>query len=537
MSDGHVSVQPPKPMRRFDLGRYEGEVDPTIEKSLLTWIVPDPLARARAGEILSSRPHRVTSAVELPCGVRVLLKAERARRGLAGVMARLGPSQSLREFRVLRHLEGLGIPVPRALAMGEARQAGLLSGAFFVASFLPRVESVLRRFTDMPHKDVRRPWLLRLGAYLRALHDHGLDHLDLHADNLLIAAGSPAVSPLYIVDLHRARIAGVVSPRARRRGLARFLQSLDPLFRSGEARTLVEGYYGDAAAPERELAALAREIHRLHRRARIRLARRCTHPSRTWTAAVGSGRGMRHVQFSELALEQAVAQHQAALDASDARLAKRGRKGAVTCHGQVVVKEHWPADLAGRLRNLLAPLRFRRGLVNAHLLHAAGVPVARPLAWLARGGRRYALYEDLSRFDRFDLLAAAIWREGSPHERERFIYYSAAWLADLHARGVYHGDLKGINVRAERRPDLLRFHLIDVDHVRFFDRSLDRRRRVKNLAQLAASIPRVVSRTDRLRWYRRYAEASNPGASLREINADVREALAQKRVVVDEPIE
>lgn len=537
MSDGHVSVRPPKPMRRFDLGRYEGEVDPAIEKSVLTWIVPDPLVRARGGEVLSARPHRVTSALDLPCGTRVLFKAERARTGLAGFLARFGRSQSAREFRVLRHLEGQGIPVPRALAVGEARQGGLLSGAFFVAAFLPRVESALRRFTDMPDKDVRRPWLLRLGAYLRALHDHGLDHLDLHADNLLIAAGSPAVSPLYIVDLHRARIAEVVSPRARRRGLARFLQSLDPLFRSGEARTLIEGYYGDVAPPERELAALSSEIHRLHRRARMRLARRCTHPSRTWTAAVGAGRGMRHVQFSELALNQAVAQHEAALEAADARVAKRGRKGAVTCHGQVVVKEHWPADILGRLRGLFAPLRFRQGLVHAHLLHAAGVPVARPLAWLARGGRKYVLYEDLSRFERFDVLAAEIWRAGSRRERERFIHFSAAWLSDLHARGVYHGDLKGINVRVERRPDLLRFHLIDVDHVRFFDRSLDRRRRVKNLAQLAASIPRVVSRTDRLRWYRRYAEASNPGASLPEINADVREALSHKRVVVDKPIE
>jgi hypothetical protein len=62
---------------------------------------------------------------------------------------------------------------------------------------------------------------------------------------------------------------------------------------------------------------------------------------------------------------------------------------------------------------------------------------------------------------------------------------------------------------------------------------------MRNLAQLAASIPVVVSRTDRLRWWRRYAERS--GLSGREASRraarDVAALLAEKTVVVDEPIE
>ena len=111
------------------------------------------------------------------------------------------------------------------------------------------------------------------------------------------------------------------------------------------------------------------------------------------------------------------------------------------------------------------------------------------------------------------------------------------WLGGLHADGVYHGDLKGVNVLVDHRGETPAFRLIDTDRCRFVPGVVDTRRRMKNLGQLAASIAVCVSRTERLRWYRRYVAVAGIPAEEREAARRVAAALAQKIVVVDEPIE
>ena len=77
---------------------------------------------------------------------------------------------------------------------------------------------------------------------------------------------------------------------------------------------------------------------------------------------------------------------------------------------------------------------------------------------------------------------------------------------------------------------------------------MDARRRIKNLAQLAASIPECVTAEDRARWYhlyrgelRRQARHLLRGQTEEEAQAavckEVDAQLARKIVVVDEPIE
>ena len=98
-------------------------------------------------------------------------------------------------------------------------------------------------------------------------------------------------------------------------------------------------------------------------------------------------------------------------------------------------------------------------------------------------------------------------------------------------------DVSPFNVLVGERNGAPAFRLIDTDHCRFFPHVVDARRRVKNLAQLAASIAVCVTRTERLRWYRRYVETAGVPAAERETAVQVAAALARKIVVVDEPIE
>jgi tRNA A-37 threonylcarbamoyl transferase component Bud32 len=151
----------------------------------------------------------------------------------------------------------------------------------------------------------------------------------------------------------------------------------------------------------------------------------------------------------------------------------------------------------------------------------------------------------LSDLPRLDHLARRLFAEEREGEAAALLRDSARWVGGLHAHGIYHGDLKGVNVLVAQQPDGFHFHLIDTDHCRFFAGSVDRRRRIKNLAQLAASIPESVTRADRARWYDLYeaeragqagespADEAGRAALCQEVDA----LMAEKIVVVDEPIE
>jgi len=73
----------------------------------------------------------------------------------------------------------------------------------------------------------------------------------------------------------------------------------------------------------------------------------------------------------------------------------------------------------------------------------------------------------------------------------------------LHAAGIYHGDLKDVNVLVAGPPAAPRCVLLDLEHVRVLG-TVGRARRVKNLVQLARTLGRVASATDRARFLRAY---------------------------------
>jgi len=264
---------------------------------------------------------------------------------------------------------------------------------------------------------------------------------------------------------------------------------------------------------------------------------RCLEENETFTRDVGAGGGARRRDLPLERLEALLAAHDEALARGDERVAKRARKADVTRHGDAVVKENVPLGWWGRLRDRLAPRRHAAGYSNAWRLETLGVATARPLAWVRRRGRVFAVYEDLSGLERIDLVARALYADGPRAAQARLRDASADWLGGLHARGIYHGDLKGPNVLVRTDGERFEFPLIDTDRVRFFSAPVDARRRVKNLAQLAASIARTVTRAERLRWYRRYAAAAPLPRPERDVARAVAAAVALRIAVVDEPIE
>ena len=77
----------------------------------------------------------------------------------------------------------------------------------------------------------------------------------------------------------------------------------------------------------------------------------------------------------------------------------------------------------------------------------------------------------------------------------------------MHAKGIFHGDLKMVNVLAQQEEGIWRFFFIDNERTKKFSR-LPSCLRLKNLVQLNMAMD-GISRTDRMRFFKSYLQ-ENP---------------------------
>src|SRR5207245_706658 len=97
----------------------------------------------------------------------------------------------------------------------------------------------------------------------------------------------------------------------------------------------------------------------------------------------------------------------------------------------------------------------------------------------------------------------------------------------LHAAGVYHNDLKDVNVLVDGPVGAPRCVLLDLERVRTL-RRVGHRRRVKNLMQLARTLGPQASATDRLRFLAAYLGPDGARAERRKWVGAVGRAAARK---------
>jgi 3-deoxy-D-manno-octulosonic acid kinase len=106
-------------------------------------------------------------------------------------------TRAFREWRLLRELRAAGLPVPNPVA-AHVYRTGVIYTADIITSYLTDTHK-LSWFISQG----RTPagcWR-RIGAMIRAVHDHGVDHPDLTAHNVLLdEAGNT-----FLVDFDNAR--------------------------------------------------------------------------------------------------------------------------------------------------------------------------------------------------------------------------------------------------------------------------------------------------------------------------------------------
>ncbi len=420
-----------------------------------------------------ARPALQTSPTD-PVG-SVALKIHHAGTGLRrlreSLKRRIARSPAQREWRALVALHEKGVPVAHPRAWGR-----LPNGDEIVASDFLEGAPLADRFRRALPQD-RGELALAMARTLQTFHATGYRHGDLHLGNLWIRSDAQG-DIVYLLDLESARPC-----RRLRERLVDLAQLEFSLTRAGwESDRLTD--LRARLGPDKDLEAVSRHFLRDHLRGR---ARRVLRIGRNWSAAkVGACKGLREASLDARTLTALIESS----EANPVAKARRGGRVRITeesANGRRFVVKRVAASrlrraLADRLRGSSAARAFHAGQRLALLSNHS----ARPLALLEE--RRFGFpiqswlvlervgQDDLDHFD-----------PGDPSVERRVAMALGAWLADMHAWGLSHRDLKGGNIRLTVSADSIRFWLIDLEDL-IGPIELSEAHRLRALSQLNASL-------------------------------------------------
>lgn len=190
------------------------------ESAVLEWF--DPGYWARAGAVALETSGRGSALVVERGGDRWVLRHYHRGGFVANFVVDhyfwlgIERSRSLREWRLLRRLHEAGLPVPRPVA-AHARRSGFAYTADIITAYLPDTRKLSAYLTE--GQAPRECWAA-IGAMLRDIHEHGADHPDLTAHNILL----DTAGRVFLVDFDNARL----RPAGpwRRAGIERLHRSL-----------------------------------------------------------------------------------------------------------------------------------------------------------------------------------------------------------------------------------------------------------------------------------------------------------------------
>ena len=568
-----ASVTGPEP-RTFEAGGLVWTAESAAADVLRRGVAErlDDLATSERATVLKHNLVRTVLRVSLPPPPdgpgSVIVKRYAVRGATDWLKYCFRASRAAAEWRAGRALAAAGVPTAVPLAMGERRRFVLRDAALVVPEVpgaLDLRDFVGRHFGSGTDGAAGRAALFAaLARIVRRMHDAGFVHRDLHAANVLVSG--PAAAPsLHVIDLHSVRRHTASARRARRFDLLKLLHSLLSCSTAAERRRLLEVYEASGSGGEgagRPLlgeAALGRLESRLRAMERERVrsrTQRCLERSSKFDVSRVAGFTVHHLRtlpaggFAEL-----VRAHRATLAEGGRLVLKRGPRSTLTrqraafgsTSREVVVKGYEVGGPLAALENLVRRPRPVAAWVAGNGLLVRGFAAAEPLGLVLRRvgpflREAYLVMEDLGEERRADLVALRRYGgklgRAEVAEKRALLLAAARFVRALHAGGVYHADLKAVNLFVRERPGAApEIVCADYDRV-VFDRPVSERRRIKNLAQLSASVAVCVSRSDRLRFFREYA---GDDAALRERWKEwfraVTDECADKVVVHMQPIE
>jgi len=442
-------------------------------------------------------------------------------------------SKARKEWTVATRLQKLEIPTSKPLAFGEKKRGPFIKESFLITEDISEAISLDRYLKELkggkPDLFSSKFYkiLYKLASIVGNMHLKGIYHQDLHAGNVLISDNGKDGFSLYIIDLHRTKVIKKISRKRRLFNLAQLFLSLDEMMRKEEKVHFLARYVEIQQDPLWlwKMDDVIKKIDLLMERIRFRhywsRQRRCLKRSTLFDRDVKNGYQWYWRRGSPVEEIEKILENMRSGRHSPERILKASRDSVVSLWPakidqrlkRVCVKTYRYRGIIRTLRSLFRPSKAMRSWISSHGLSVRGILTADNLALIEKrkwGCLResFLFMEDLSDWIGIDnYIKGAFSKKGNIKEKMAFIEAFANAMRSVHDRGVYHRDLKASNILVnEKGNGNWFFSFIDLDGLKFKNRSIGNSKRIFNLAQINASIPSQMSSTDRLRFLLDYSE-------------------------------
>jgi serine/threonine protein kinase len=187
------------------------------------------------------------------------------------------------------------------------------------------------------------------------------------------------------------------------------------------------------------------------------------------------------------------------------------------------VKNYRPVRIWDSFRENFRRSKGLKAWVAGNGLRTRGIPALKPLGlvekknWL--GLRESFFLMEVSQRDQ-EMDRCILTRLLEFRERRLFIKAFAQWLSHYHKLDLYHRDMKTCNILVSKGGEAWGFHLLDLEDVRL-DSKVSENDLFRSFLQLNTSTPKIVTTTDRFRFFKEYLKFNpiikNPRLFLRRL--------------------
>jgi tRNA A-37 threonylcarbamoyl transferase component Bud32 len=467
-----------------------------------------PLSFIQGGEgkVITESKLRWAAIFTLSNGRRIFFKRDKTKGWIEYLKYFVFPSKGRKEWFVAYQSGKRHLNIPRPLGWMEHIHRGLVRESYYLSEAIGSGVSLIEE-TDRLREEQTFNELVKI---VRRMHDSGLYHRDLHAGNFLWDGES-----LFLTDLHRARILKSLSVEQRLANLSHLFHSLRSIWEEGEWSRFLERYFAEDPISPQKRESFLQKIHsgmdRLQRRQWQSRSRRCLKESTEFSVRKEMGTTVYHRKdFSFDRLKGAVERHLFLVKERPFELLKKSPEVKVSLfrdgEERVCVKQFCSPGLWDRLKERSRLSKGMKAWVGGNGLSVRGMNSIKPLALMERKGlsdrpESFLVMEVLERGQELDRYILKGF--GNLKEKRYFIQSFAKWLSRFHRNNLYHRDMKTCNIFVSGGGKTWDFNLLDLEDV-CLDKRVNEEMLFKNFLQLNTSTPRIITRTDRLRFFDAY---------------------------------
>jgi tRNA A-37 threonylcarbamoyl transferase component Bud32 len=492
--------------KRVSQDEIKGWIREDILRLLPSSFLKDPVCfvEESGGEVIKESRRRWAAIFSLANGQRLFLKRDRTIGWKELLKYLLLPSKARKEWSVAYLLEKKHLAIPKPFGWMEKIHRGLVREGYYLSEAIGSGISLIEDPVKLGDPFV----LLEMARTVKEIHHTGLFHKDLHAGNFLWDGQS-----LYLIDLHSAKIVRTLSLGQRLWNLALLFQSLRSVWGGKNQSLFMDAYFEGEPHHLQNKEKLLQKIHSWMDRLQLRhwksRTKRCLKESTEFSVEAEGGITYYHRRDFPLAvLKEMAEEHHRWILEKPSRLSKFSPEVTVSILGagekKISVKNYHPPKIYDRFKEHFRRSKGMRAWISGNGLTARGFPTLKPLGlaekrdWLGLKESFFFMevLEGAQELDRY------ISKGFDDFDKKRlFIKAFAQWLYHFHEMGLYHKDMKTCNILASENEDCWDFRLLDLEDV-VLDKRVTEKKFFGNLLQLNTSTPRVITRTDRMRFFK-----------------------------------